>query len=239
MGVADRERIEPPPTRFALPDPRSTAPGNDLVALGADLEPGTLLAAYRTGLFPMPVDPGKRRSKMAWYSPDPRGVIPLDGLNVSRSLRRSCARYEVRIDTCFRCVVESCAEANRDGRWITPELVDAYCRLFELGWAHSVETFHDGDLVGGLYGVRINRFFAGESMFFRRADASKVALVHLVDHLNETGAVLLDAQWCTAHLASLGAVEIPRERYLSELERAVADCAGDGEAGHEHGAMTK
>lgn len=222
MSAAHRPPSEPPPSRFVLPDPRTAAPGTDLVALGADLAPGTLLAAYRTGLFPMPMDPDKRRSKVAWYSPDPRGVIPLDGLKVSRSLRRSCRKYDVAIDTQFRAVVEACAHGRRDGGWITPDFVDAYEELFRLGWAHSVETYLDGELVGGLYGVRINAFFSGESKFQTATDASKVALVHLVDHLNATGARLFDTQWKTDHLASLGAIEIPRPQYLRELARAVA-----------------
>jgi leucyl/phenylalanyl-tRNA--protein transferase len=213
--------LEPPLSRFVMPDPVTMDEGKELVALGADLEPGTLLAAYRTGLFPMPVDPRKRRSKVAWYSPDPRGIIPLDGLIVSKSLRTSCRRFDVQMNTDFRGVMERCADPTRPGRWITPEFVDAYVRLAELGWAHSVETYRDGELVGGLYGVRINGFFAGESMFHDVNDASKVALVRLVEHLNATGAVLLDTQWTTDHLASLGAVEISRRQYVEQLADAI------------------
>ena len=215
------EQREPPPTPYVLPDPMTCEPGQDVVALGADLEPGTLLAAYRTGLFPMPVDPRKRRSKIAWYSPDPRGIIPLDGLIVSKSLRASRRKYEVRFNTRFREVMERCANPDRDGRWITTEFVDAYVRLAELGWAHSVETYLDGELVGGLYGIRINRFFAGESMFHTATDASKVALAHLVDHLTADGAELLDTQWLTPHLESLGGIEVSREHYLILLANAV------------------
>lgn len=221
MGEFGEQR-EPPPTPYVLPDPMACEPSQDVVALGADLEPGTLLAAYRTGLFPMPVNPGKRRSKIAWYSPDPRGVIPLDGLVVSKSLRASRRKYEVRVNTAFREVMERCADPDRDGRWITTEFVDAYVRLAELGWAHSVETYLDGELVGGLYGIRINRFFAGESMFHTATDASKVALVHLVGCLNACGAELLDTQWLTPHLASLGGIEVSRERYVQLLADAVA-----------------
>jgi leucyl/phenylalanyl-tRNA--protein transferase len=214
--------LEPPSTRFALPNPRSTEPGHDLIALGADLAPGTLLAAYRKGLFPMPVDPAKARSKIAWYSPDPRGIIPLDEFKESRSLRRSRRRFDVRMNTAFREVVTACALLDRTGKWITPEFVEAYDELFRLGWAHSVETWCDGELVGGLYGVRINGFFAGESMFHTATDASKVALAHLVEHLRSTGATLLDTQWKTDHLASLGAIEIRREQYLTQLAAAIA-----------------
>jgi leucyl/phenylalanyl-tRNA--protein transferase len=220
------EQREPPPTPYVLPDPMACEPSQDVVALGADLEPGTLLAAYRTGLFPMPVNPGKRRSKIAWYSPDPRGIIPLDGLVVSKSLRASRRKYEVRVNTAFREVMERCADPDRDGRWITTEFVDAYVRLAELGWAHSVETYLDGELVGGLYGIRINRFFAGESMFHTATDASKVALTHLVDRLNADGAELLDTQWLTPHLESLGGIEVTREHYLTLLAHAVVPADG-------------
>ena len=205
-----------------MPDPLAIDAGEDLVAVGADLAPGTLLAAYRAGLFPMPVDPHRRRSKMAWFSPDPRGVIPLDGLHVSRSLRRSMRHFDVRFDTAFRAVVEGCGDPRRPGRWITPAIVDAYTRLFELGWAHSVEVYDaHGDLVGGLYGIHIERFFAGEAMFHRATDASKTALVALVEWLNETGAELLDVQWVTEHLATLGAVALPRPEYVTRLHSAV------------------
>jgi leucyl/phenylalanyl-tRNA--protein transferase len=188
-----------------------------LVAIGADLEPGTLLAAYRAGLFPMPV----AMRRIAWFSPDPRGIIPLDGLRVSRSLRRSMRRFEVRFDTRFREVMERCADPSRPGGWITRDFVEAYTRLHGLGWAHSVEVYAEGELAGGLYGVRINGFFAGESMFHRATDASKVALVHLVRWLTATGATLLDVQWTTPHLASLGAIDIPRDEYLQRLATAI------------------
>jgi leucyl/phenylalanyl-tRNA--protein transferase len=213
---------EPPASRFTMPDPSGFEPGDDLVAVGADLEPGTLLAAYRAGLFPMPVDPNRRRSKMAWFSPDPRGIIPLDGLHVSRSLRRSMRHFDVRMDTRFTDVMVACGDPNRPGRWITRALVEAYTELFQLGWGHSVEVYLDDELVGGLYGLRIERFFAGEAMFHTATDASKTALVALVDWLNDTGAELLDVQWVTDHLATLGAVAIPRPEYLARLHTATA-----------------
>ncbi len=213
----------PAPSRFTMPDPALAEPGSDLVALGAALEPGTLLTAYRNGLFPMPVDPHKRRSRIAWYSPDPRGVLPLDGLIVSKSLRRSLRRYEVRSDTAFREVMTCCADPSRDGRWITDEFIDAYHALFELGWAHSFEAWDGDDLVGGLYGVSIGRFFAGEAMFTHATDASKVALVSLVECLKDWGAELLDVQWATPHLRSLGVVEIGRREYLELLSNATGD----------------
>jgi leucyl/phenylalanyl-tRNA--protein transferase len=204
-----------------MPDPLDVAPGDDLVAVGADLAPGTLLAAYRAGLFPMPVDPHRRRSKLAWFSPDPRGIIPLDGLHVSRSLRRSMKHFEVRMDTRFTDVIRACGDPRRPGRWITEPIVDAYGHLFDLGWGHSVEVYEHGELVGGLYGLRIERFFAGEAMFHTATDASKTALVALVDWLNDTGAELLDVQWVTDHLASLGAVAVPRSEYVRLLAGAV------------------
>lgn len=193
---------------------------SDIVAIGADLEPGTLLAGYRQGMFPMPFD----RRRIAWFSPDPRGVLPLDGLRVSRSLRRSVRRLDVRMDTCFRAVMEACGDSRRPGAWITRDFVDAYERLHELGWAHSVEIFEPGtdELVGGVYGLRIDGLFAGESMFHTATDASKVALVHLVDWLQRVGVTLFDVQWQTPHLASLGVIEISRTEYLRQLREALS-----------------
>lgn len=189
-----------------------------LVAIGADLEPGTLLAAYRSGLFPMPFD----RRRVAWFSPDPRGILPLDGMRVSRSLRRSISRYEVRTDTAFRAVMRECADPRRPGGWIDRRIIEAYTKLHELGWAHSVETYLDGRLVGGVYGVQVGGLFAGESMFHRATDASKVALAHLVDLLRSDGSsTLLDVQWTTPHLVSLGAVDIARTEYLERLAEAI------------------
>jgi len=204
-----------------MPDPAQAAPGADLIAIGADLLPGTLLAAYRAGLFPMPVEPKKRRSKVAWYSPDPRGIIPIDGLHVSRSMRRSFKRFEIRIDSAFVDVMRRCGDPSRPGRWITDEIVDAYTALYDLGWAHSIEVWRNEQLVGGLYGVGIDRLFAGESMFHVDTDASKVALMALLDWLRERDAVLLDVQWTTPHLASLGAIDVSRPDYLAMLAEAV------------------
>ncbi len=214
--------VEPPPNKWQLPAP-DDADRHGLVGVGADLEPGTLLAAYRAGLFPMPM----RKKVVGWWSPDPRGIIPLDGLRVSRSLRQSGRRFEVRFDSRFREVMERCGDPRRPHGWITPAFVDAYTRLFDLGWGHSVETYADGELVGGLYGLRINGLFAGESMFHTARDASKVALVALVAHLRATGATLLDVQWTTEHLVSLGAVDVPRREYLHRLAAALAVPAPD------------
>lgn len=187
--------------------------------VGGDLAPETLVTAYCAGLFPMPLG---RRKRLGWWSPDPRAVLPLDGLVVSRSLRRSTRRYEVRVDTAFADTMRRCGDPRRPHGWITPEFGDAYERLHRLGVAHSVETWDGDELVGGLYGVSIGGLFAGESMFHAATDASKVALVHLVDRLAAGGATLLDVQWLTPHLASLGAIEVPRDRYVDALAAAIA-----------------
>ena len=213
-----RGPVEPPTTRWELPSPR-TADRDGIAGVGGDLEPGTLLEAYRRGLFPMPF--GRRR--LAWFSPDPRAIIPLDSLVVSRSLRRSMRRYGVRRDTSFGEVMLRCADPRRPGSWITPAFVAAYRRLHQLGWAHSFEAFDEQDtLVGGLYGVRVGGLFAGEAMFHHARDASKVALVELASWLTATGATLLDVQWLTPHLASLGAIAVSRDEYLRRLADAVA-----------------
>lgn len=211
--------IEPPPSGWDFSDSLHDV-DDDVVGMGADLEPATLLSAYRHGLFPMPGDPSM---PMLWWSPDPRGVLPLDGLKVSRSLRASVRRTEVRVDTAFDEVIRSCADPRRPSGWIDEEIVTAYTRLHELGWAHSVEAWQDGVLVGGLYGVAIGGLFAGESMFHRVTDASKVALVGLVELLRDEHAArrLVDVQWQTPHLASLGVVEVPRTRYLELLHDAL------------------
>ena len=213
---------EPDPTPWVFPPPQHWDPDDDLVALGADLAPGTLLAAYRAGLFPMPT--GHRRDPLGWFSPVRRGVLPLDGLRVSRSLRRSVRDVEIRVDTAFDDVVAECGRADRPDGWITPEFRTAYGLLHDLGWAHSVEAWCDGRLVGGLYGIAVGGLFAGESMFHHRRDASKVALVALVDLLGDelVSERLIDVQWCTPHLAALGADEIDRAAYLARL-RALMD----------------
>lgn len=209
--------IEPPPSRWQLPDPETAGDG-DIAGVGADLDPGTLLAAYRTGLFPMRV----RRRLLGWWSPAPRGVIPLDGLHVSRSLHRRLSHFEIRIDTAFAAVMRGCADPRRPHGWIDDDFIDAYGRLHEMGWAHSIETWLDGELVGGLYGVAIDGLFAGESMFHRVSDASKVALVATVEQLRAIGASLFDVQWVTPHLASMGAIELSRTEYRRRLEAALA-----------------
>ena len=179
-----------------------------------------LLSAYANGWFPMAVAPGEIR----WYSPDPRGIIPLDTFHVSRRLARSLRhhRFEIRVDTSFRAVIQACADReDADGDWIDEEIIESYCALHEQGSAHSVETWEDGVLVGGLYGVAIRGAFFGESMFHRVGDASKAALASLVDRLRARRYALLDTQWVTEHLAQFGAIEIPRRRYLRMLDDAL------------------
>ncbi len=195
-------------------------PDGDLITIGGDLEPATLVAAYRRGIFPMEV--AELPGRVAWWSPDPRGIVPLDGLRVTQSMRRSAKRYAIRVDTAFDHVIRACADPSRPKGWITPEFIAAYTRLHELGWVHSVEVFdRSGRLAGGLYGVRIGGFFAGESMFHHQRDASKVALMGLVDLMRSSGMTLLDVQWQTEHLESLGAVAVPRQAYLAVLAAAI------------------
>ena len=211
---------EPPPSPWLLTLADATA-GEDLVGVGADLAPGTLLAAYRAGIFPMGlgVDGGR---PLGWWSPDPRGVLLPGDLHVSRSLRRSRRSFEVRIDTAFHEVILACADPTRRGRWITPEVVEAYLHLHELGWAHSVEVWYQGQLAGGLYGMAIGRLFAAESMFHRKTDAGKAAVASLVD-LMGASPWMIDVQWQTPHLRTLGVRQLPRAAYVEHLAGLVAE----------------
>jgi len=182
------------------------------------IEPELLLSAYASGYFPMAES---RYGEIRWYSPDPRAIIPLDGLKISRSLRQTLKKkiFEIRINTAFENVIESCAE--REDTWISEEIIRSYVELHKLGFAHSIETWKDEKLVGGLYGVALGAAFFGESMFSRIKDASKVALVYLVDRLNRKNFELLDTQFLTRHLESLGAVEISRRDYIVMLKKAI------------------
>ncbi|NAZ74550.1 leucyl/phenylalanyl-tRNA--protein transferase [Kineococcus sp. T13] len=193
------------------------------MATGGDLSPGTLLEAYRHGLFPMGLG-GGGRGPIGWWSPDPRGVLRPERVHVSRSLARSLRRFEVRVDTAFDEVVAGCADPARPGAWITPRVADAYGRLHALGVAHSVEVWCDGELAGGLYGVLLGGLFAAESKFHRVRDASKAAVVALADLLRADGAAgrLVDVQWRTEHLATLGVEEVARASYLRMLGAALA-----------------
>lgn len=213
--------VEPPATGWVMPDPLLADPGEEVLGVGADLAPGTLLAAYRSGLFPMDLERG---GPLGWWSPDPRGVLPLDGMRVTRSLAKSCRRFTITVDTDFEGVMRACGDVRRPSGWITEEFVAAYTELHRLGWAHSVEARDAGGrLVGGLYGVEVGGLFAGESMFSLERDASKVALVALVDVLRAAPGPgrLLDVQWRTDHLATLGVVEVPRSEYVAMLRRAL------------------
>lgn len=201
-------------SRWEIPDPRRADP-DGVVGVGADLEPSTLVAAYRMGVFPWPHE----GMPLPWFSPDPRAVFWVSDVHVSRSLRRTLRRtgWTTTVDAAFDEVLRGCGEARDDGTWITGEMADAYRRLHAHGWAHSLEVW-DGDvLVGGIYGVLTGGMFTGESMFHRTSDASKVALVDLCRRLHEAGASWLDAQLPTPHLLSMGAEPWPRTVFLERL----------------------
>lgn len=204
-----------PPVELALRDP------NGLLAAGADLSPPRLLEAYARGIFPWYSD----GDPTLWWSPDPRMVLFLDELRVTRSLRRTIlsGRFTVTLDAAFRAVMRGCAEPRpgQDGTWITDDVFDAYGALADLGYAHSAEAWAGDRLVGGLYGVALGRMFFGESMFARQSDASKVAFAHLVAQLRRWGFELIDCQMATAHLASLGAREIRRAQFTRYVTRLV------------------
>ena len=204
-----------PPVAKALKSP------NGLLCAGGDLSPERLVEAYRRGIFPW----FSEGDPILWWSPDPRMVLFPEELRVSRSLRKAVARgrYETRFDCDFRAVIEACA-APRDGHagtWIVPEMIDAYTKLNELGFAHSVESWEDGELAGGLYGVSLGKVFFGESMFTRAPDASKIALVRLVERLRARDYRVIDCQQATAHLASLGAREIPRKAFAQLVQESI------------------
>ncbi len=212
------------PSRFFL-DPES-ADADGLVGIGGDLSPSLLLDAYRRGIFPW----FDEESPILWWSPDPRAIFELDGLYVSRRLARTVrsGRFTATIDRAFADVMRGCAHRPGDGVWITKDMIAAYTRLHELGHAHSVEVWYEGRLAGGIYGVTVGGLFAGESMFTRVRDASKVALVHLMEHLRQRGYQLFDVQFLNDHTARLGAIEISRREYLARLRKAVASVVSFG-----------
>jgi leucyl/phenylalanyl-tRNA--protein transferase len=193
-----------------------------LLAVGADLSPARILNAYRHGIFPW----GTVERQPLWYSPDPRMVLFPEEFRLTRSLRKTlrARQYEVRFDSDFAAVIGACAATPRpgqDGTWISRDMMDAYMRLHELGWAHSVEVYVEGNLTGGLYGLGIGRMFYGESMFSRRSDASKIAFAHLVRYLLAHDFGMVDCQMRTEHLASLGGREIPRDDFLARLQQLI------------------
>jgi leucyl/phenylalanyl-tRNA--protein transferase len=211
-----RPHVLAPGGPIAFPDPND-ADDDGLVAIGGDLSPQRLLLAYESGIFPW-YDAGL---PPLWWSPNPRAVIDPRSLHVSRSMRRAMrGEYELRFDTAFRTVMLECAERRHEGTWILPEMVEAYVRLFELGRAHSVEVWMRGQLVGGLYGVQCGGLFAAESMFHRRTNASKLALIAAVRKFFALGVELFDVQFMTSHLASMGVHEVPRAHYLERLAHA-------------------
>ncbi len=210
------DRVPMPKVPFLFAD---LADEYGLVAVGGDLRPERLLEAYRRGVFPWYDEGGP----VMWWSPDPRAIFELDGLHVSRRLRRTLGsgKFTVTVNRDFAGVIRGCADRPGEGTWITADMIRAYQRLHQMGYAHSVEAWHGGVLAGGVYGVAIGGFFAGESMFTRVRDGSKVALAHLVDRLRERGFGLFDIQFRTDHTARLGAVEIPRDQYLERLRQAL------------------
>jgi leucyl/phenylalanyl-tRNA--protein transferase len=224
--------IEPPPSRARLPDPRSAGRA-EVLAVGTDFTPGTLLKAYRSGVFPWPQSEGI----VPWVSPLERAVRPLDGPpHWSRSLRRTLRHhaYTVTVDRAFEQVMRACGDERRDedgaGTWIVPDMIKGYTELFALGWTHSVEVWDGEALVGGIYGLAIGAMFAGESMFHRKTDCSKIAFAALVDRLRAGGFSLFDVQVLTPHLASLGCVPLRRRVFLERLAEAIAKPARLGES---------
>ena len=194
-----------------------------IVAVGGDLSPERLLTAYRRGVFPW----YDATTPILWWSPDPRAIFEIGGLHISRRLTRTIrsGKFQVTIDRDFAGVIRGCADRPGDGNWITPDMLAAYETLHRLGYAHSVETWRDGILAGGIYGVAINGFFAGESMFSRVSDASKVALAFLMEHLQSRGFLLFDIQFLNPHTQRMGATEIPRDDYLRRLGQALRSSA--------------
>ena len=193
-------------------------PKDDLVTLGADLKPETLIDSYKHGIFPMHLQIENKR-EIGWWSPQQRGILPLNKINISSSLKKSMKKYFVTFDQDFDTVIEGCGDDKRPKGWINKDIKTAYKKLFELGYVHSVEVWNKKDeLVGGLYGVEVNGLFAGESMFHKQTDASKTAMVYLVNQLKEAGGErIFDVQWQTPHLKSMGVIKISRAKYISLL----------------------
>lgn len=212
--------------KLDFPDPHS-ATEEGIVAYGGDLCPERLMSAYRKGIFPW----YSAGDPILWWSPDPRLILELNDFRLRRSLRKKLSRFDIRFDTAFSQVIRECARMRRKGQhgsWIVPEMVEAYEELHALGLAHSVEAYHNGVLVGGLYGVSVGRVFCGESMFSRMSDASKAAFAVLIDHLKEWGYDFIDCQVPTEHLKSLGAKEVPRDYFLKRLSCSIDEIGQPG-----------
>ncbi len=208
-------------TALEFPDP-STASESGVVAYGGDLSPSRLLLAYRGGIFPW----YSINDPILWWSPNPRLIMNLDDFRLRRSLKKKLNKFEIRFDSAFPEVIARCGtkfRENQKGSWIIPEITEAYTTLHDMGHAHSVEAYHEGKLVGGLYGVCIGKVFCGESMFADMSDASKVAFAHLIEHLKAKNYDFIDAQIPTEHLKSLGAIEVHRDYFLSRLAEATKD----------------
>ena len=197
-------------------------PQDDLVILGADLKPETVIDSYRHGIFPMHIEVANKR-EIGWWSPQQRGILPLNKINISKSLQKSMKKFHVSFDQAFDQVIDGCGDDKRPQGWINKEIKIAYKKLFELGYVHSVEVWNKNDeLVGGLYGVEIKGLFAGESMFHKETDASKTAMVSVVNKLKEAGGErIFDVQWQTPHLKSMGVIEISRSSYLNQLKKVL------------------
>ena len=206
---------------LSFPDP-STASETGVVAYGGDLSPSRLLLAYRSGIFPW----YSVNDPILWWSPNPRLILNLDDFKLRRSLKKKLNKFEIRFDSAFKEVITRCGtkfRENQKGSWILPEIVEAYCTLHDMGHAHSVEAYYEGNLVGGLYGVCVGKVFCGESMFADMSDASKVAFAYLIEHLREKRYDFIDAQVPTEHLKSLGAIEVHRDYFLSRLKEATKE----------------
>lgn len=212
------------PCEWQFP-PATSADEHGFVGAGADLSPATLVHAYSHGMFPMPLgddeDPHDPHPLIGWWSPPERGILRFEDLHVSRSLKRSCRRFDLTMNVDFAAVVDGCANPDRPGGWISPAIRAAYFDLHRLGWAHSFEVWEADTLVGGLYGVQVGGLFAGESMFHRTTDASKAAVIAMVAAFEAIGGALIDVQWRTEHLATLGVSAITQRRYLALLAEAL------------------
>lgn len=219
LAAQERAPQPLPPCRWRFPDV-SGGEADGPIAGGADFAPETVIEAYRAGCFPWP-HPQQER---LWFSPDPRAIVPIGGLHVARRLARALrqGRFQVTMDGAFEAVMQACADRADEGTWITPRLIAGYVALHDLGWAHSFEVWDSGALAGGLYGVRVGALFGAESMFHRASDASKVAMVAMMDWAQCTGIELIDIQVLTPHTERLGGIEIARTEYLRRARAAMA-----------------